>query len=87
VPSDRPGFCDGKTPSVSDQTIRAKTASRLQWSRTSTPPKRPIVKFPFIIRSFRFAASLPTLGRLSASLATEVSSHVIRSVANSATRT
>ena len=67
APSDRPGFCDGKTPSASDQTIRAKTAIRLQWSRTSTPPKRPIVKFPFIIRSLRFAAPPPTLGRLRAS--------------------
>jgi hypothetical protein len=35
---DRPGFCDGNTPSFSDQTISATTASRLQLSRTSTPP-------------------------------------------------
>ena len=52
---ERPGFCDGKTPSVSDHTISAKTASRLQLSRTSMPPKRPILKFPSIRRSLRFA--------------------------------
>jgi hypothetical protein len=53
---DRPGFCDGKTPSLSDQTISATTASRLQLSRSSTPPKRPIVRFPFIPWFLRLAA-------------------------------
>ena len=53
---DRPGFCDGKTPSESDQTISATTASRLQLSRSSTPPKRPTVRFPFIPWFLRLAA-------------------------------
>jgi FtsH-binding integral membrane protein len=38
-------------------------ASRLQCSRTATPPKRPIMKLPFIVPSLRFERP-PTLGRL-----------------------
>jgi hypothetical protein len=38
-----------------------------------TPPKRPIVKFPSMVRSLRSAVPPPALGRLSASLAIEVS--------------
>jgi len=57
TPRERPGFCDGKTPSASDQTIRAKITSQLQLIRTSTPPTRPSVTFPFTIRPFGFAPS------------------------------
>src|SRR6266511_2076499 len=54
VPCDSPGSWAGKTPSESVQTSRARITSQLQLSRTSTPPKRPSVTFPFMFSSSRF---------------------------------
>ena len=53
MPSERPGFSDGKTQCTSDQTMRAKTAIKDQWSRTSIPPKRPNREVPVDRPSFR----------------------------------
>src|SRR4051794_36394218 len=75
TPRERPGFCEGKTPSASDQTIRAKITSQLQLIRTSTPPTLPRLTFPFTTRPFGFA--LPRSGirlRRSAAAAIELSS-------------
>ncbi len=57
TPPERPGFCDGKTPSASDQTIKAKITIQLQLTRTSMPPKRPSLMFPFTTRGCGFPRS------------------------------
>jgi hypothetical protein len=54
VPSEYPGFVDGKTPVAHVQTMSAKTTSQLQLTPKGIPAMRPSVKvLPVGYRAFR----------------------------------
>src|SRR5256885_10698957 len=53
VPSERPGFCEGKTPTASDQTIKAKTTAQLQLTPIWMPAIRPSLMLGFTVGSLK----------------------------------
>ena len=53
VPSESPGFCEGKTPTASDQTIKAKTTAQLQLTPIWIPAIRPSLMLGFTADSLK----------------------------------